>query len=116
AILAAAMVWDDPSRDVAVARQQAIRLSNERQLFCVWSGRRLTGPSLDLDHCFPWSAWPCGDLWNLLPAHRTVNQQEKRARLPSDRLLRTAGARMIEWWESAYLTCDARLTERFWIE
>ena len=30
------------------------------------------------------------DLWNLLPAHRTVNQNEKRNKLPSVELLRSA--------------------------
>jgi tripartite-type tricarboxylate transporter receptor subunit TctC len=33
---------------------------------------------LDIDHCLPWSAWPCGDLWNLLPASPRVNQHLKR--------------------------------------
>jgi hypothetical protein len=28
---------------------------------------------MDIDHCFPWSDWTRGDLWNLLPAHRSVN-------------------------------------------
>jgi hypothetical protein len=42
-------------------------------VFCVWSGERLDQRSLDVDHCFPWVAWPCGDLWNLLPPSRRVN-------------------------------------------
>lgn len=32
-----------------------------------------TRACFDIDHCFPWRAWPCDDLWNLLPTHRAVN-------------------------------------------
>jgi hypothetical protein len=39
--------------------------------------------TLDIDHLFPWAAWPCSDLWNLPPVHRIVNQKFKRDRLPS---------------------------------
>ncbi len=96
------MVWSEPTRDVKIAREQAIRLMAEDKLFCVWSGKRLTEKNIDVDHCFPWAAWPCDDLWNLMPTHRTVNQKEKRAKLPSDQILRGAQDRIITWWESAY--------------
>jgi hypothetical protein len=77
AAIAGAMTWSEPSRDVRIARDQAIRLMASGRLYCVWSGRALTGASLDVDHCFPWAVWPCDDLWNLLPAHRDVNQNPK---------------------------------------
>ena len=73
--VAAAMVWSDPSRDVRIAREQAMRLVMIEPLHCVWTGRLLSTSSLDIDHCFPWAAWPCDDLWNLLPTHRSVNQR-----------------------------------------
>jgi SAM-dependent methyltransferase len=74
-----AMAWSEPTRDVAVARQRALDLiDGGGKLFCVWSGQLLTETALDIDHCLPWAAWPCDDLWNLLPAHRKVNQREKR--------------------------------------
>ena len=82
AAIAAAMAWADPERDVALPRQIAARLlASGGRLFCVWSGRRLDAAWLDIDHCLPWSAWPCSDLWNLLPADRSVNQHQKRDRL-----------------------------------
>ncbi len=96
------MIWSEPTRDVKIAREQAIQLMEKEKLFCVWSGKRLTEKNIDIDHCFPWSAWPCGDLWNLMPTHRSVNQKEKRAKLPSDKILRNAQDRIITWWESAY--------------
>ena len=70
--------------------------------------------TLDIDHCFPWTAWPCGDLWNLLPAHRRVNQHQKRDRLPSEDALRRSRDAIVGWWSAGYLTgVDAVLPLRF---
>jgi SAM-dependent methyltransferase len=103
-VMAAAMTWSEPSRDVVLPRQRALYLLEAGAgLRCVWSGRGLDARSLDMDHCLPWSAWPCGDLWNLLPAHRAVNQHQKRERLPADALLRAAGEPIQDWWRRAYL-------------
>jgi hypothetical protein len=78
-VLAAAMTWSEPSRGVVLPRERALCLIEAGSgLRCVWSGRTLDAQSLDMDHCLPWSARPCGDLWNLLPAHRVVNQHQKR--------------------------------------
>jgi hypothetical protein len=73
--------------------------------------------SLDVDHCFPWAAWPCDDLWNLLPAHRSVNQNQKRDRLPGAALLVSAQDRIEEWWEQGYQKApNPLLAERFFGE
>jgi hypothetical protein len=103
--IAAAMVWSDPLRDVAASRSIALKLIESGEpVRCVWSGRRLVDKDiLDIDHCFPWSAWPCGDLWNLMPADRKVNQSMKRDKLPSEDLLCRSRERVIAWWELAYL-------------
>jgi len=69
---------------------------------------------LDIDHMFPWTAWPCSDLWNLLPAHREVNQRLKRDRLPSATTLFHAEERIGGWWEQAYLCkSESYLPEQF---
>jgi SAM-dependent methyltransferase len=103
-LLTAAMIWSEPTRGVMLPRERALRLiAAGPGLRCVWSGRPLTAKSLDMDHCLPWSAWPCGDLWNLLPAHPAVNQHQKRDRLPADAVLRAAGDPIREWWRRAYL-------------
>lgn len=110
AAIAEAMAWADPERDVALPRQIASRLlASGGRLFCVWSGRRLDAGRLDIDHCLPWSAWPCSDLWNLLPADRSVNQHQKRDRLPADDLLRRSRDRMMDWWRAAYLPSEEAL-------
>ena len=105
--MAAAMTWADPARDVALPRARALALMEEGvTVHCVWSGKRLVPDTLDIDHCLPWSAWPCADLWNLLPADRRVNQHGKRDRLPSAETLQYAGAAIMDWWSGAYLRPD----------
>lgn len=109
------MTWSEPSRDVALPRDRALQLIHRGTgLHCVWSGRRLEAATLDIDHCLPWLAWPCGDLWNLLPAHRLVNQREKRDRLPADGRLREARAAIQSWWHDGYrMEADTVLSRRF---
>jgi hypothetical protein len=113
--LGAAMTWADPVRDVSLSRDIAIRAMEQgRPVHCVWTGQRLQPAMLDIDHCLPWAAWPCGDLWNLLPAHRRVNQRLKRDRLPSAAALQRAHDGVVAWWESAYLSSDnPALARRF---
>lgn len=102
-VLEATLAWVEPSRDVKVARDIALSsMGAGEQLNCVWSGQRLRPYTLDIDHCLPWSAWACGDLWNLFPAHRRINQHQKRDRLPSGSALANARPRILEWWEDAW--------------
>jgi SAM-dependent methyltransferase len=95
--------WADPERDVRIARELALELLKRNQLFCVWTGQKLKEESLEIDHCFPWSAWPCGDLWNLLPALRSVNQRQKTDRLPSAERLAKAREIIVDWWNAGYV-------------
>ena len=96
-----AMTWSDPARDVRIARERALHLLGEGPLHCVWSGRILNAARLDVDHCFPWAAWPCDHLWNLMPCLPAVNNR-KRDRLPDDATLRGARDRILEWWDRGY--------------
>lgn len=113
--IGAAMTWADPLRDVSLSRGIALRtLAAGGALHCVWTGQRLDAATLDIDHCLPWAAWPCGDLWNLLPAHRRVNQHLKRDRLPSAAALQRAEDGVLAWWSTAYLAAgNAALPRRF---
>jgi SAM-dependent methyltransferase len=106
--------WSDPERDVRVARELALDLLKRDKLFCVWTGKRLREDSLDIDHCFPWSSWPCGDLWNLLPSLRSVNQNQKSDRLPSAERLAKARESIVDWWTAGYThNANALIGERF---
>lgn len=105
--------WLDPIRDTQLARAAASRLLDQgRRVNCVWTGVRLGRGSLDIDHCLPWSAWPCGDLWNMLPASPRVNQHLKRDRLPSAAALADARGSVLAWWEAAWMS-DPALADRF---
>lgn len=115
--IARAMRWSEPGRDVRIARDRAAQLLGGGALHCVWTGRMLSARSLDVDHCFPWAAWPCDHLWNLMPAHRHVNQREKRDRLPSDSALRGARERILDWWGRGYVSDGSgALAQRFMTE
>jgi hypothetical protein len=94
-----------------------LKLLHAGELTCVWSGRPLRANTLDVDHCFPWSAWPCDHLWNLLPTHKEVNQKQKRDRLPFADHLREAEKRITSWWTNEYsLEPNESLTDRFFAE
>jgi SAM-dependent methyltransferase len=108
--------WLEPRRDTSEARAVALGLfGNQQPLRCVWSGATLRPAELDVDHALPWSAWPCGDLWNLMPCSRRVNQHQKRDRLPSAAALADSTAEISGWWERAWLQNPA-YRDRFWIE
>lgn len=109
----AALEWREPQRSTLAGRVAAQRLiAAGLPIECVWSGRRLSLSNLDVDHCLPWSAWPCDDLWNLLPADRRVNQHQKRDLLPSGDLLVACRDRITGWWERAWLD-DPLLDDTF---
>jgi hypothetical protein len=109
----ASLDWLEPTRDTGLARQRAHWLIETGvSVRCVWTGARLKSAGLDIDHCLPWSAWPCGDLWNLLPATREVNQHRKRDRLPSAAVLSAAHDEIIKWWTAAW-QADPALSRRF---
>jgi hypothetical protein len=79
---------------------------------CVWTGDRLRGGGIEIDHCLPWAAWPCNDLWNLLPTTRAANQG-KGGLIAAAGAFETARPRIIAWWEDAYLGAPAPLRRRF---
>ncbi len=109
----AALQWLEPARDTLLARSVAQHmLDRGSRIECVWSGARLRADQLDIDHCFPWSAWPCGDLWNLMPTSPRVNRHQKRDKLPSAAALAAARDRIVDWWEEAWLP-DPALRSRF---
>jgi hypothetical protein len=70
-------------------------------------------PDPDIDHCLPWSAWPCVDLWNLLPAAPSVNRNSKRELIVGATKLAEAKPRILQWWQEAYLDGPQALRLRF---
>lgn len=109
----AALAWMEPMRTTSLGRDLVKKLLDQGgQVRCVWTSKQLRLRSYDIDHCLPWSVWPCGDLWNLMPAQVRVNRHDKRDRLPSAAAIAGARAEIIEWWETAYFD-DEALRPRF---
>jgi len=108
-----ALAWIEPERDTNFVRDIVRQKRNAgHRIHCIWSGRLLTENMPHIDHCLPWSAWPCNDLWNLVPAAQSVNLA-KSGRLVTSLALAEAKPRMIAWWQQAYLEGAAPLKTRF---
>lgn len=109
----AALVWEEPQRDTLLARHAAARIrEGSATIACIWTGKPVSDTQLDIDHCLPWSAWPCGDLWNLMPSTRRINQHHKRDRLPARDAMAAARPFVFDWWQRAWLD-DGALGPRF---
>ena len=110
-----ALAWVDPQRDTREVRTLVEDLRARGQpIYCVWSGCRLQN-GIDIDHCLPLAAWPCQDLWNLLPSSATVNRT-KGDKLVTPERLEDARERMLEWWDMAYIRGPRQLESRFRLE
>jgi len=110
----AALRWLEPERDTLFVRNLAHeRLDRGVPVECVWSGQGLRKTSIDIDHCLPWSAWPCGDLWNLLPSAPSINRNSKRELIVGAAKLTEAKPRIMHWWQEAYLEGAHPLRLRF---
>lgn len=111
----ALLAWVDPARDTGFARAAVERIrAAGKPVYCVWSGTRLHD-QYDVDHCFPFAAWPCGDAWNLMPAARTINIQ-KSNRLVTQAALERASDTITEWWTDAFLSQGDARRRQFFLE
>jgi SAM-dependent methyltransferase len=109
------LAWVDPARDTRFARAAVDRMrAAGKPVYCVWSGARLRD-EYDVDHCFPFAAWPCGDAWNLMPASRQVNIQ-KSNRLVTQAALERASDTISRWWNDAFLSQGDGLRRQFFLE
>ncbi len=108
------LVWLDPERDTTLVRALMAQVNASGvPVYCVWSGRKLKVERFDVDHCFPFAAWPCNDLWNLLPATKEANNS-KSDKLVTLRTLNSSRERIAEWWHHAYFnSAGVSYTERF---
>lgn len=96
AVLERLLPSDEPERDTILAKTV---FEGTDHLRCVWTDRPLTRSTLAVDHMIPWARTHCNDLWNLLPADRTVNGK-KSDRLPTLRLLDAARPRLFRAWRT----------------
>lgn len=111
----ALLAWADPERDTRIARAAVARLREAgKPVYCVWSGQRLR-EEYDVDHCFPFAAWPCGDAWNLMPASKKINNDKSNG-LVTQGALEDARERIGSWWSEAFLSAGSEASARFFLE
>lgn len=109
------LIWVDPERDTRLARAAVDRIrAAGKPVYCVWTGQRLRD-QYDVDHCFPFAAWPCGDAWNLMPASKQVNIQ-KSNRLVTQTALERASTYITDWWSEAFLNVGEDSRRQFFLE
>jgi SAM-dependent methyltransferase len=111
----ALLAWVDLARDTSFARAAVDRIrAAGKPIYCVWSGARLRD-EYDVDHCFPFAAWPCGDAWNLMPASRQVNIQKSNC-LVTQAALERASETISTWWNDAFLSQGDGARRQFFLE
>jgi SAM-dependent methyltransferase len=111
----AALTWADPARDTSLARDAVARIRGQgKPVYCVWSGQRLRD-DYDVDHCFPFAAWPCGDAWNLMPASKQINN-EKSNRLVTQAAIERSSDYITSWWADAFMSAGEDAQRRFYLE
>jgi SAM-dependent methyltransferase len=86
----------EPERDTKIARKVFETIPTADRI-CVWSARQLRS-DFDVDHVIPFALWQNNDLWNLLPAARSVNR-DKSDHLPERRLLRERRPVIRDYWQ-----------------
>ena len=104
----------EPERNQGEVRNRALNLLRTQSIYCVWTGKRLNSNTMHIDHCLPWAAWPCDDLWNLMPANKASNLS-KKDHLPNNITIREAQDRIMTWWDDAYQR-EKATSERFLLE
>lgn len=82
---------------------------------CIASDPARLRDEYDVDHCFPFAAWSCGDAWNLIPASRQINIQ-KSNRLVTQAALERASDTISNWWHDAFLSQGDGLQRQFFLE
>lgn len=70
-------------------------LQNQGNVFCVWSGRKIS--NYDIDHLIPFSVWKNNDLWNLLPSDSKINNQ-KRDKIPTPEVIERQKDLITDYW------------------
>jgi hypothetical protein len=83
-------------REISEAKKLYEQLLKESgNVYCVWSGKKIT--NYNIDHMIPFSIWRNNDLWNLLPAQPTINNQ-KKDKIPSSLVIQQQKDLIFYYW------------------
>jgi hypothetical protein len=92
------MTLPNSERDIATIEKY---YKNQNDLYCVWSGARITTSTLNIDHVLPFAHYLNNDLWNLLPTVNKVNGN-KSDKIPSPILIDKRKDIIIDYWENLH--------------
>jgi hypothetical protein len=93
-ILSQLSIKPESFRDVSAVDQF---FKNKQNLRCVWSGKKITGGHLNIDHILPFAHYLNNDVWNLLPTLDTVNNK-KRDKIPTPDFIENRKNIIIDYW------------------
>jgi SAM-dependent methyltransferase len=80
-LIAALTQATEERRDTTQARKA---YGESSCLHCAWTGGSLRNGHFDVDHILPWSITHSNDLWNLVPAGKSVNRNKSDKLVDSD--------------------------------
>ena len=86
------------SDTIEIRETTSIRKILSQDKECIWSGKELNGKNYDVDHVLPFSVWFNNDLWNMLPTDRVLNQQRKKAKIPTRKLIEKRSDVIMNYW------------------
>ena len=96
-------------RDVVASKALYKSILNEAgEIICVWSEKKIN--SYDVDHVIPFAIMKNNDLWNLLPAKSSINNN-KRDKIPSVDLITKRKDIIIHYWEIIHNAQEQRFRE-----
>ena len=99
-------------RDVEESKKLYKRIIESRgSVYCVWTGKKIN--KCDVDHVIPFSIWKNNDLWNLLPSTSTINQNEKKDKIPSPILIEKRKDIILDYWDIIYKEETERFRKEF---
>lgn len=86
------------SDTIEIRETASIRKILSKEKECIWSGKELKGKKYDVDHVLPFSIWFNNDLWNMLPTDRVLNQQKKKDKIPTRKLIEKRADIIMNYW------------------
>ncbi len=113
-VLESLLISPENEREVELSKRIYKELIKKNgKIECVWSKNAVTDKTLNVDHVLPFSIWQNNDLWNLLPAHKEVNQK-KKDKIPSPELIKVRSDLITYYWKIVYSVCKDRFEKEIY--
>lgn len=93
-VLGRLMTLPNSERDITAIEKY---YKNQSNLYCVWSGKKITSTTLNIDHVLPFAHYLNNDLWNLLPTLDRINGK-KSDKIPSPVFIKAREDIIVDYW------------------